>query len=171
MHISQCIIASDQFVIRTLQRDITEAVKKELIQLIDVKQCQKVCLTPVDSERQLLKTKPARDDIKNGQFMIINGQHSITASQELQKEGCSEDRREKLQHWDAFIVWSLDHANYKTSQSFTTSPITWTTHSPPRGTRSLLVGTCGRLISVPPMTQARLQEEAMVQYSMSTITR
>ena len=38
VHISQCIIASDQFVIRTLQRDITEAVKKELIQLIDVKQ-------------------------------------------------------------------------------------------------------------------------------------
>ena len=105
VNISQCIIASDQFVIRTLQRDITEAVKKELIQLIDVKQRQKVCLTPVDLERQLLKTKLVWVDIKNGQFMIINGQfmiingqHSITASQELQKEGCSEERREKLQH-------------------------------------------------------------------------
>ena len=73
---------------------------------------------PVDSERQLLKTKPAWEDIKNGQFMIINGQHSITASQELQKEGCGEERREKLQHWDAFIVWSLDHAKLRNISKF-----------------------------------------------------
>ena len=70
-----------------------DAVKNELIQLINVKQRQKVCLTPVDSKHQLLKKKPEKwDDIKNGHFMIINGQHSIIASQELQKGGCGEER-------------------------------------------------------------------------------
>jgi hypothetical protein len=40
--------------------------------------------------------------------MIINGQHSIAASKELQFEGCGEDRCQALQKWDAYIVWDLD---------------------------------------------------------------
>ena len=109
IHIQQCIIVKGEYVICTLQRDIVDVVKNKLIQLIDVKQRQKVCLTPVDSKHQLLKKKPEKwDNIKNGRFMIINGQHSITASQELQKGGCGEEQCEKLQTWDAFIVWSLD---------------------------------------------------------------
>ena len=37
IHIQKCIIAKDKYVIRRLQRDIVDAVKNELIQLIDVK--------------------------------------------------------------------------------------------------------------------------------------
>ena len=119
IHTQQCIIAKDEYVIRTLQRDIVDAVKNELIQLIDVKQRQKVCLTPIDLKHQLLKKKPEKwDDIKNGRFMIINGQHSITASQELQQGGCREERREKLQTWDAFIVWSLDPTKLRNISKF-----------------------------------------------------
>ena len=40
--------------------------------------------------------------------MIINGQHSITASKELQISGCADKRRLELAKWDAYIVWSLD---------------------------------------------------------------
>lgn len=40
--------------------------------------------------------------------MIINGQHSITTSKELQIEGCGEERCLALQKWDAYIVWDLD---------------------------------------------------------------
>ena len=40
--------------------------------------------------------------------MIINGQHSITASKELQILGCTEKPRLELAKWDAYIVWSLD---------------------------------------------------------------
>jgi hypothetical protein len=119
VHIKQCIIAKDEYVIRTLQKDIVEASKKELIQLIDVNQRQKVCLTPVDLDHNLLKTKPKNwDEIKKGKFMIINGQHSITASLELQKGGCGEDRRVKLQTWDAFIVWSLDATKLRNISKF-----------------------------------------------------
>ena len=115
----QCILACPQYVIRTLQRDIVDIVKKELIQLIDVKQRQKVCLTPVDSRNRFLKIKPERwEDIKDGRFMIINGQHSITASQELQNRYCRDARKVELQTWDAYIVWSLDHNKLRSISKF-----------------------------------------------------
>jgi len=38
INISQCMLAKDQYVIQTLQRDIVDSMKKELIQLIDVSQ-------------------------------------------------------------------------------------------------------------------------------------
>ena len=80
-------------------------MKSTLVQIGDVKQLQKVCLTPVDENNRLLREPPTSwDAIKAGKFMIINGQHSITASQELQAGGCSEPRRSELQLWDAYIV-------------------------------------------------------------------
>ena len=48
------------------------------------------------------------NEIKNGKFMIINGQHSITASKELQISGCGKKRRIELSKWQAYIVYSLD---------------------------------------------------------------
>jgi hypothetical protein len=44
----------------------------------------------------------------NNKFMIINGQHSIAASKELQLEGCGKERHHALEKWDAIIVWDLD---------------------------------------------------------------
>lgn len=80
-----------------LQKDIVAAVKNELIQLIDVKQRQKVCLTLVDLKNRLMLMKPEKwEDIKDGKFMIIYSQHSITASKELQNGGCGETRQVEL---------------------------------------------------------------------------
>jgi hypothetical protein len=42
--------------------------------------------------------------------MIINSQHNIAATKELQVDGCSEDRRRALEKWDAIVVWDLDAA-------------------------------------------------------------
>ena len=68
-----------------------------------------MCLTPIDSDSQLLPEKPKHwNEIKNGKFMIINRQHSITASKELQISGCGEKRRIELSKWQAYIVYSLD---------------------------------------------------------------
>ena len=94
-------------------------MKNTLVQIGDVKQLQKVCLTPVDENNGLLKEPPTSwNAIKAGRFMIINGQHSITASQELQEAGCSEPRRSELQMWDAYIVWTLDEAKLRNISSF-----------------------------------------------------
>ena len=94
-------------------------MKNTLVQIGDVKQLQKVCLTPVDENNRLLKEPPTSwDAIKTGNFIIINTQHSITASQELQAGGCSEPRRSELQMWDAYIVWTLDEAKLRNISSF-----------------------------------------------------
>ena len=63
----------------------------------DEKMRQKVCLTPIDKDGKLLKEKPKSwNEIKSGKFMIINGQHSIIASKELQILGCTDKRRLEL---------------------------------------------------------------------------
>jgi hypothetical protein len=84
-------------------------VKAELVQIGDINQWQRICITPIDEYGNILQTKP-RDwnEIKNKKFMIINGQHNIAASKELQFDGCGKDRRRALEKWDAIVVWDLD---------------------------------------------------------------
>jgi hypothetical protein len=86
-----------------------KSVKAELVQMGDITQWQRICVTPVDEHGNLLRTK-LRDwnEIKNKKFMIINGQHSIAALKELQVDGCGEDRRRVLEKWNAIVVWDLD---------------------------------------------------------------
>ena len=97
--IEQCILAKDTYV-----------VKKKLVELGDAKtQRRKLYLTPIDENDKLLKSAPnSWDDIKSRKFMIINGQHNIMASKELQIRGCGEKWRKELQTWNASIVWTLD---------------------------------------------------------------
>ena len=74
VHINQCIIAREDFIIQTLQRSLVEDMKNTLVQIGNMKQLQKVCLTPVDENNRLLKEPPTSwDAIKVGNFMIING--------------------------------------------------------------------------------------------------
>jgi len=107
--INQCFPAHEEYIIRKLEKHMLETCKNKLLQLADIKQRQVVCLTPVDNDMKLLKKPPAKwEDIQLGKFMIIDGQHSITASKELQRGQCDEKRREELRTWDAYIVWTLD---------------------------------------------------------------
>ena len=88
-----------------LQPEIVKSMKAKLVQLGDEKMRQKVCLTPIDKESKLLREKPRSwDEIKAGKFMIITGQHSITASNELQISACRDKRRVELSKWEAYIV-------------------------------------------------------------------
>ena len=89
---------------------MVDVVKKKLVALGDAKtQRQKLCLTPIDKNDKLLKTPPKTwDEIKSGNFMIINGQHNVQASKDLQVKGCGVKRRKELQTWNASIVWTLD---------------------------------------------------------------
>jgi hypothetical protein len=96
--IAQCMVAKDEYIIRKMEAEIVKSVKAELLQMGDINQRQKICLTPVDAQGDLLRTKPKDwNEIKNNKFMIINGQHSIQASKELQLEGCGEERRKALE--------------------------------------------------------------------------
>ena len=82
-----------------------KSIKAELMQLGYEKMRQKVCLIPIDRDSKLLREKlRSWNKIKASKFMIINGQHSITASKELQISGCGDKRRVELSKWEAYIV-------------------------------------------------------------------
>ena len=109
VNIPQCVLAKDKYIIRKLQLKIVKSVKVELVQIGDKKMNQKVCQTLMDRDGKLLKEKPKScNDIKVGNFMIINGQHTITVSKELQIFGYTEKCWLELLKWEAYIVWSLD---------------------------------------------------------------
>ena len=107
--IAQCVPARDKYVIQKMQPEIVKSIKAKLVQLGDEKMRQKVCLTPIYKDSKLLQEKlRSWDEIKASKFVIINGQHNITASKELQISGCRDKRRVELSKWEAYIVWSLD---------------------------------------------------------------
>ena len=64
VHINQSIIARDDFIIRTLERSLVEDMKSTLVQIGDVKQLQKVCLTPVAENNRLLREPPTSWDCR-----------------------------------------------------------------------------------------------------------
>jgi len=92
-----------------MEDKIKECVKHNLLALGHIKERQQLCLTPVDKNKELLKVPPRKwEEVQKGNFMIINAQHSIQASKDLQQEKCSETRRTELRTWEAYIVWTLD---------------------------------------------------------------
>jgi hypothetical protein len=106
--ISKCFLAPPKYIIRKLEMRMVMEMTETLVHIGSVKQRQTICVTPCDKNKKLLKVRPQTwDEIKDGEFLIINGQHSITASKLLQKEGCCEERKIELQKWEATIVWSL----------------------------------------------------------------
>jgi hypothetical protein len=82
--IAQCQVAKDEYIIRKLEGEIVKSMKAELVQMGDINQWQRICITPVDEHGNLLRTKLRHwNKIKNKKFMIINGKHNIAASKEL----------------------------------------------------------------------------------------
>jgi len=51
-----------------------------------------------------------REDIKNCQFYMINGQHSIKASKRMRIEEKASKILKKFQKWKYLIIWSKDHS-------------------------------------------------------------
>ena len=103
--IAQCMIASDEYIIWKLESETVKSVKAKLLQMGDISQRQKICLTLVDAQGNLLKTKPKDwNEIKNNKYIIINSQHNIEASKELQLKDYGEERHKALEKWDVIIV-------------------------------------------------------------------
>ena len=115
VNIDQMIVAQDAkhkqdaVVVRACEMKIVQNLMRFLTELGDINQRQTICLTPCTEEGVLLEEKPQSwDEIKDGMFLIINGQHSVTASKLLQnKEDLWDKRKEEVQTWKAYIVWTL----------------------------------------------------------------
>jgi hypothetical protein len=54
VHISQCETTKDEYIIRKMEIEIVKSVKAELLQMGDINQWQKICLTPINEQRWLL---------------------------------------------------------------------------------------------------------------------
>jgi len=69
---------------------------------------QTLCVMPVlpVEDKKVLESW---DQVKDGKFYIINGQHSVAASKLMMEEGSgiSDDARQHFKTWNYFIVWSL----------------------------------------------------------------
>jgi hypothetical protein len=76
----------DAVVVRACKMKIVQGLKQFLTEMGDINQRQTICLTPCTEEGVLLQKKPKSwDEIKDGMFLIINGQHSVTTSKLLQQ--------------------------------------------------------------------------------------
>jgi hypothetical protein len=74
----------DAVVVRACEMRIVQGLKQFLTEMGDINQRQTICLTPCTEEGVLLRKKPESwDEIKNGMLLIINGQHSVTASKQF----------------------------------------------------------------------------------------
>jgi hypothetical protein len=68
------MITKDKYIIQKMEAEIVRSVKAELLQMEDINQRQKICLTLMDTQGNLLRTKPKDwNEIKNNKFMIITG--------------------------------------------------------------------------------------------------
>ena len=64
---------------------------------------QILCVMPATNEKPM-----DWEQIKDGKFYIINGQHSVVASQKMQVTDLLEKIVKPFLNWNCFIVWSKD---------------------------------------------------------------
>ena len=103
VNINQLDRAPGDWTIRSFDQAGVEATKHYLAHMADISKKQTICVMP-----QCDKKPTTWDEIKNGRFWIINGQHSVAAAIEMQSSGHSEEIVKAVQNWDAFVVWSED---------------------------------------------------------------
>ena len=74
-----------------------------LVHMPDHSVKQTLCVMPDTTEKPI-----DWDEIKNGKFFIINGQHNVAASQKMKETGLPETITKPFPNWSCFIVWSKD---------------------------------------------------------------
>ena len=102
VHINNMIVAEDKkkdaFLIWTCERVIELDMINFLTNLRDINAKRTICLIPCDEDGNLLLQQPITwNEIKDGKFLIINGQHNISASRSLQETLVCAAKRQELQ--------------------------------------------------------------------------
>ena len=102
-----CFYSKDGSInIQALEQHIVLGMVNWLAKIGDINQHQKIC---IDNLHLLPKRPSSWGDIKNGNFFIVNGQHSMEASKFLKDMlSCSERQNIEVVEWDAYIIWSND---------------------------------------------------------------
>jgi hypothetical protein len=104
--IDRLVEAPASFNIRMKEDKLVQAMVLYLLNLPDRKARQTLCVMPTKRT-----TKPTSwDEIKDGEFCIINGQHSVAASKSIVNDNndVDEDVKNDFRVWSCFVVWSTD---------------------------------------------------------------
>ena len=106
LSIDQLVDAPAEYNIWSREDKLVDAMVIYLLNLPDRKARQTLCVMPTNRT-----SKPASwEEIKDGEFYIINGQHSVVASMLITQVGskAEEDMKSDFCVWSCFIVWSND---------------------------------------------------------------
>lgn len=101
-----------------------------LINMPDHSTKQTLCVMPKT------ETKPTSwEEICDGEFLIINGEHSVATSKSMLEIGIIEQIARNFRRWNCFIVWSKDKrklqrlsAYYNRVNHFSVFKPTWATN-------------------------------------------
>ena len=107
--IERLIAAPAEFNVRVKEDNIVKEMLHYLVNIPDKTTKQTLCVMPVMKKNNRQQPE-SWDEVKDGQFYIINGQHNVEASKMMMEEGSgvSEEVRNHFRTWNCFIVWSLD---------------------------------------------------------------
>ena len=107
--IERLITAPAEFNVRVREDNIVKEMLHYLVNIPDKTTKQTLCVMPVMNKNNRRQPE-SWDEVKDRQFYIINGQHSVAASKMKMEEGSgvSEEVRNHFRTWNCFIVWSLD---------------------------------------------------------------
>ena len=95
-----------EYNIRSREDKLVDAMVIYLLNLPDRKARQTLCVMPTN--RTLKPT--SWEEIKDGEYYIINGQHNVVASRLITQvgSGAEEEVKSNFRVWSCFIVWSSD---------------------------------------------------------------
>lgn len=135
VHIKRMLPAKAYQVTRPLDEAGVALMKNYLIQTPPAWPHHNLCLMPFFEKGETWREGMTWDDIKNGNFIIINGQHSVAASREIIAHKDTEQAlKNKLKTWPCTIVYSEDPSmtvrlsyTLNNSNSFNKFTPTWTT--------------------------------------------
>jgi hypothetical protein len=101
--------------VRSMEDKLVESILHYLVEMPDKDKKLTLCAMP----KGLSEKPKSWEDIQNGQFWMINGQHSVEASKRMRgRPGISTKVLKKFQTWDCFIVWNDDHSILRKISAF-----------------------------------------------------
>ena len=135
VHIRKMMSAKSYQVTRPLDDAGVALMKNYLIQTPPAWPHHNLCIMPKLNKGETWREGMTWDDIKDGQFLIINGQHSVAASRQIIAHKDTEQAlKDKLKIWPCTIVWTDDPSmtvrlsyTLNNSNSFNKFTPTWTT--------------------------------------------
>ena len=102
--IDRLVSAPAHLNVRVSEKTIVDGMIHYLLHLPDQSTRQTLCVMPKGHDEKL----DSWESVKDGEFYIINGQHTLEASKVMQSMDLDEDMLSEFRKWNCFIVWTRD---------------------------------------------------------------